>query len=230
MLDENLNDYFILFKPKDVVSGDFYWANKLNNDHFVLVCADSTGHGVPGAIMSILNISCLEKSVEVEKLVLPNEIINHTRTKIIETLKKDGSVEGGKDGMDGSLLSFDFKNANLQCTCANNPVWIIRGNELIEIKADRYPIGKHDRDKESFTLHTFDLQKGDVAYALTDGFPDQFGGNAGKKFKYKQLQELLLSIAQEPMSAQKQKLNEVFEDWKGNLEQVDDVTIIGVRV
>ncbi|MBI2722422.1 MAG: SpoIIE family protein phosphatase [Bacteroidetes bacterium] len=230
MLDENLSDYFILFKPKDVVSGDFYWATKLSNNNFVLVTADSTGHGVPGAIMSILNISCLEKAVEVENLFLPNEILNHTRTKIIETLKKDGSIEGGKDGMDGSLLCFDFKNNILNCATANNPIWIIRNKELIEIKADRFPIGKHERDKEPFTLHTLNLQKGDVVYSLTDGFPDQFGGPDGKKFKYKKLQELLLSMSTESMQTQKQKLNDVFDKWKGNLEQIDDVCLIGVRI
>jgi ligand-binding sensor domain-containing protein/serine phosphatase RsbU (regulator of sigma subunit) len=239
LLDENLNDYFILFKPKDVVSGDFYWAAKLRNNNFALVTADSTGHGVPGAIMSILNISCLEKSVEVEKLVSPNEILNHTRTKIIETLKNDGSTEGGKDGMDGSLLSFDFKTSTLQCASANSSIWIIRTisssegrnkPELIEVKADRFPIGKHDRDKTPFTLHTLNLQKGDVVYTLTDGFPDQFGGLKGKKFKHKHLKELLLEIANEPMQTQKQKLNVAFESWKADLEQVDDVCLIGVRL
>ena len=237
MLDENLSDYFVLFKPKDVVSGDFYWATKLKNQHFILVTADSTGHGVPGAIMSILNISCLEKAVEVEKLSAPNDILNHTRTKIIETLKRDGSNDGGKDGMDGSLLSFDFKNNQLSCASANNPVWIIRakpsndsGYELIEIKGDKMPIGKHEKDHLPFTLHTMALQKGDLVYTLTDGYPDQFGGEKGKKFMSKRLQELLLTLAHEPMALQHQKLNESFNTWKRNLEQVDDVCLIGVRV
>jgi serine phosphatase RsbU (regulator of sigma subunit) len=239
LLDEILNDYFIVFKPKDVVSGDFYWATKLSNNNFALLTADSTGHGVPGAIMSILNISCLEKSVEVEKLSAPHEILNHTRTKIIETLKNDGSAEGGKDGMDGSLLSFDFKTNILQCASANSSIWIIRNvsntelerkPKLIEIKADRFPIGKHDRDTTSFTLHTINLHKGDVVYTLTDGFPDQFGGLKGKKFKHKHLKELLLEIANEPMQTQQQKLNSAFESWKADLEQVDDVCLIGVRI
>jgi ligand-binding sensor domain-containing protein/serine phosphatase RsbU (regulator of sigma subunit) len=239
ILDENLKDYFIVFKPKDIVSGDFYWAAKLSNNNFAIVTADSTGHGVPGAIMSILNISCLEKSVEVEKLTTPDEILNHTRTKIIETLKNDGSLEGGKDGMDGSLLSFDFKTNILQCAAANSSTWIVRTSsssevnnkpELIEIKADRFPIGKHDRDDTSFTLHTLNIQKGDVIYTLTDGFPDQFGGLKGKKFKHKHLKELLLEIAHEPMQTQQQKLNAAFESWKSNLEQVDDVTLIGIKI
>jgi serine phosphatase RsbU (regulator of sigma subunit) len=229
MLDENLSDYFILFKPKDVVSGDFYWATKLSNNNFVLVNADSTGHGVPGAIMSIVNIASL-KEASLQGITSPDLLLDETRRLVIENLKNDGSAEGGKDGMDGSLLSFDFKNNILHCASANNPIWVIRNKELIEIKADRLPIGKHDRDKEPFTLHTLNLQKGDVVYTLTDGFPDQFGGANGKKFKHKQLQNLLLAMANEPMETQKQKLNDVFDKWKGNLEQVDDVCLIGVRV
>jgi ligand-binding sensor domain-containing protein/serine phosphatase RsbU (regulator of sigma subunit) len=235
MLDENLSDYFIFFKPKDVVSGDFYWATKLNNNNFVLVTADSTGHGVPGAIMSIVNIASL-KEASLQGITSPNLLLNETRRLVIENLKNDGSAEGGKDGMDGSLLSFDLKNNELSCASANNPVWIIRSStgsatrELIEIKADRFPIGKHDKDNIPFTLHTLYLQKGDVVYTLTDGFPDQFGGANGKKFKQKQLQNLLLEMANEPMETQNQKLNDAFDNWKGNLEQVDDVCLIGMRI
>ena len=151
----------------------------------------------------------------------------------------DGSAEGGKDGMDGSLLSFDFQNNVLHCASANNPIWVIRNvsssavenkHVLIEIKADRLPIGKHDRDNIPFTLHTLNLEKGDVVYTLTDGFSDQFGGANGKKFKHKQLQNILLAMANEPMAIQRQKLNDVFNEWKGSLEQVDDVCLIGVRI
>jgi serine phosphatase RsbU (regulator of sigma subunit) len=238
MLDENLNDYFILFKPKDVVSGDFYWAAKTigsgGEENFVLVTADSTGHGVPGAIMSIVNISSLKEAV-VQGIESPDLILNETRRLVIENLKNDGSAEGGKDGMDGSLMSFDFKNSIMTCASANNPIWIIRSTnsndkELIEIKPDRFPIGKHDNDSKRFTLHAIDLHKGDVIYSLTDGFADQFGGSNGKKFKSKQLQEKLLSMSHEPMEMQKQKLHKEFETWKGNLEQVDDVCLIGIRI
>lgn len=229
ILDENIADYFILFKPKDVVSGDFYWATKLVNGHFVIVTADSTGHGVPGAIMSILNIACLKEAVS-KGIDSPELILNETRRLVIENLMNDGSSEGGKDGMDGSLLSFDFKNNIMHCASANNPIWIIRGHELIEIKGDRMPIGKHTNDKTLFSLHTQNLQKGDVVYTLTDGFADQFGGENGKKFKYKQLQDLLLSVHEDSMEIQKHKLNTVFNTWKGNLEQIDDVCIIGVRI
>jgi serine phosphatase RsbU (regulator of sigma subunit) len=234
ILNENLNDYFVLFKPKDVVSGDFYWASKLNNGNFALATADSTGHGVPGAIMSLLNVTSLEKAIEIH--TQPADILNATRKIIIERLKKDGSAEGGKDGMDASLTVYDFKNNKLIIAAANNPVWIVRASvgsaiqEVIEIKADKMPIGKHDKDTISFTQQEIDLQKGDVVYTLTDGFPDQFGGEKGKKFMSKNLRELLVVNAHLPMNLQKQLLEKAFSDWVGDLEQVDDVTLIGVRV
>jgi serine phosphatase RsbU (regulator of sigma subunit) len=229
MLDDNLNDYFVLFKPKDIVSGDFYWATTLSNSNFILVTADSTGHGVPGAIMSIVNIASLKEAI-VQGIQSPDLILNETRRLVIENLKNDGSEEGGKDGMDASLICIDFKNNKMTCACANNPIWIVRQGELIEIKSDRMPIGKHDKDTTPFKLHSFDLQKGDAIYTLTDGYPDQFGGVNGKKFKTKQLQEFLVSIAGEPMGIQKQKLETGFDKWKGNLEQVDDVCVIGIKV
>ncbi len=229
MLAVNLNNYFVVFRPKDVVSGDFYWATKLSNGNFVTVTADSTGHGVPGAIMSIVNIASLKEAVS-KGITSPDALLNETRHLVIENLKNDGTDTGGKDGMDASLLSFDFNAKTLYCANANNPVWIIRDNELMEIKADRMPVGKHDKDTLPFTLHTVNLQKGDMVYTLTDGFPDQFGGEKGKKFKYKQLQDLLLSLSHEPMEIQQQKLNNAFDTWKGSLEQVDDVTIMGILI
>ncbi|MES2761788.1 MAG: SpoIIE family protein phosphatase [Bacteroidota bacterium] len=229
LLDENLKDHFVFFQPKDVVSGDFYWASKLGNGNFVLATADSTGHGVPGSIMSILNISSLEHTVE-EGVTEPAEILNHTRSKIIKRLKKDGSAEGGKDGMDCSLISFDFKNNKLTYAAANNPVWIVREKQLLEFAPDKMPVGKHDKDAIPFTQHTIELQKADVVYALTDGMPDQFGGPKGKKFMYKNLKELLASIAHLPMDEQKETLKSSFNNWKGTLEQVDDVCLIGIRI
>lgn len=245
LLDENLNEYFVLFKPKDVVSGDFYWASKLNNGDFAFVTADSTGHGVPGAIMSLLNITSLEKAIETE--VNPDAILNHTRKTIIERLKKDGSVDGGKDGMDCSLLSLNKEKTKLKIAAAHNPVWIMRQiagpstssgaavvepveTTVIEIKADKMPVGKHDKQDVPFTLHEMDLLKGDVIYALSDGFPDQFGGPKGKKFMSKQLRELLQSISSKPMNEQKFILEKTFNEWVGNLEQVDDVCVVGIRV
>ncbi len=230
ILNDNLNEYFVFFQPKDIVSGDFYWANKLSNNQFALVTADSTGHGVPGAIMSILNVSCLEKATEAANLTKPADILNYTRTKIIETLKKDGTIEGGKDGMDCSLISFDITNSNLTYSAANNPIWIIRDEKIMEFAPDKMPVGKHDRDSVSFTEHAIELKKNDMIYTLTDGMPDQFGGLKGKKFMYKQLKELLISIAHLSMQNQKEMLANTLNNWKGNIEQVDDITIIGIRI
>ena len=227
-LDENLKEYFTFFKPKDVVSGDFYWSATLNNGNFILCTADSTGHGVPGAIMSLLNITSLEKAIERHNE--PAEILNTTRKIIIERLKKDGSLEGGKDGMDASLCVYDFKKMELFVSAAHNPVWIVRGEEVIEIKPDKMPVGKHDRQDESFTQQVISLQKGDVVYTLTDGFPDQFGGEKGKKFMSKNLREMLKSNAKLPLIEQRKLLEETFNAWRGALEQIDDVSVIGVRI
>lgn len=254
LLNQHLKNYFIYFKPKDVVSGDFYWADTLPDGNFILATADSTGHGVPGAIMSLLNITSLEKAIE--HLSNPAEILNHTRQTIINRLKRDGSAEGGKDGMDCSLIVFDFKNKQLHIAAAHNPVWIIRKHhyegdslkqpqtideiaslprndeslELIEIKPDKMPVGKHDRDQESFTSHSIKINEGDIIYTLTDGFPDQFGGDKGKKFMSKNLKDLLITNAHLPMNEQKDIMHQAFTKWVGDLEQVDDVTLIGVKI
>ena len=229
LLNENLKESFVFFKPKDVVSGDFYWATKLSNNQFAMVTADSTGHGVPGAIMSILNISCLKETVK-EGFTEPSEILNHTRNKIIEILKKDGSIEGGKDGMDCSLVCFDFTKDKLTYSAANNPIWIVRGKQIMEFSPDKMPVGKHDRDTISFSQHQIELQKNDMVYTLTDGMPDQFGGPKGKKYMYKQLKELLISISDLSMNEQKEKITESLNSWIGEIEQVDDITIIGIKV
>ena len=228
LLQENLKDHFVLFQPKDVVSGDFYWATVLKNGAFVYATADSTGHGVPGAIMSILNISSLEKAVEHESG--PASILNATRAHITERLKKDGSPEGGKDGMDCSLVVLDKSRKRLTYSAANNPVWIVRNSAVIELAPDKMPVGKHDKDDLSFTEHSIHLQEGDLVYTFTDGLPDQFGGPKGKKFMYKQFKELLVAISVLSVDEQKIKLMEAFNAWKGGLEQVDDVCVIGVRI
>lgn len=228
-LDINFKDYFVFFKPKDIVSGDFYWVHNLKNGNFALVTADSTGHGVPGAIMSLLNISSLEKAVEAG-LTEPAEILNHTRQTIIERLKKDGSKEGGKDGMDCSLICLNGERNKLIYAAANNAIWIVRQNQLIELKSDKMPVGKHDKDGISFAQYEIQLQKGDVIYTLTDGFPDQFGGAKGKKFMYKQLKETLISISSLPLPEQHAFLNSTLKAWMGANAQVDDITLIGIKI
>ena len=229
LLDANLKEYFILFKPKDIVSGDFYWAGKLSNGNFALITADSTGHGVPGAIMSLLNITSVELAIK-DGYKEPADILNQTRATIIERLRRDGSAEGGKDGMDASLTVYDFKNKKLIIAAANNPVWIVRGKETIEIVADKMPVGKHDKDAVSFTQQEIVLQSGDIVYTLTDGFADQFGGKNGKKFLSKNLRELLATNAHLAMDQQREILESTFKNWIRDMEQVDDVVVIGVRI
>lgn len=228
LLDRNLKDYFVLYLPKDVVSGDFYWASTLPNGNFALVTADSTGHGVPGAIMSLLNITSLEKACESEND--PAKILNETRRIIIDRLKKDGTEEGGWDGMDCSFISFNFNERTMRISAANNPVWILRDGAINEVKPDRFPVGRHELDDRSFTAQDLAITKGDVIYTMTDGFADQFGGPLGKKYKWKQLQKFLLTITDEPMHLQKEKLHTAFKDWKNDLEQIDDICIIGIRI
>ncbi len=235
LLSNNFKDYFVFFQPKDVVSGDFYWARKLSNNCFMLLTADSTGHGVPGALLSILNISCVEKAIEIAKLTEPSDILNHTRESIIKKLKREGNIDGGNDGMDCSLISFNFPKKQLTYSAANTPIWIVRKGEtgimeLIEAKPDSMPVGRHTNDTVLFTQHTIDLKENDIVYAITDGYSDQFGGTKGKKFMKKNLKELLVSNSQCSMTEQKEKLKISFNKWKDDLEQVDDVTIIGIKI
>lgn len=229
------DNFFIFYKPKDIVSGDFYWAlahkpKTKENELFYICTADCTGHGVPGALMSMLGISHLNESIIEKGIAEPHEILNNVRKGIIESLDSEGNNEENKDGMDCVLCSFDFKTNKLEFAAANNPLWIFRNGEMIEYKPDKMPVGKYQRDASSFTLQAVDLQKGDIVYTFTDGFADQFGGDKGKKLKYKPFQQILMDIANLPMKNQHEKLDKLFEKWKGNLEQVDDVLVIGIKI
>lgn len=228
LLNKNLPEHFVLFKPKDVVSGDFYWATA-TPEGFVFIAADCTGHGVPGAFMSLLNISKLSQAINENKITRPDLILNNIRTEIIKALNTEGSEES-KDGMDAVLCKLDIKNLKLQYAAANNAFYIIRNNELLICKADKMPVGKGHDDSISFTFNEVALEKGDLIYTFTDGYADQFGGPKGKKFKYKQLEDIFMSICTLPMKDQSSILNQKFEDWKGSLDQVDDVLIIGIKI
>jgi serine phosphatase RsbU (regulator of sigma subunit) len=228
-------NFFILYKPKDIVSGDFYYAlahktSTSKNELFYLCAADCTGHGVPGAFMSMLGVSSLNEAIIEKNISQPHEILNDIRNMIIASLNPEGSDEEAKDGMDCVLCAYDFENMKLHLSAANNPLWIVRNGTLTEYKPDKMPVGKYGDELKSFTLQTIDLQKGDIVYSFTDGYADQFGGPKGKKFKYKQLEEKLLANHNLPMQEQKKNLGEIFENWKGNLEQIDDVLVIGLKV
>jgi len=218
---------FVLFKPKDIVSGDFYYAAQKDNRFYLAAC-DCTGHGVPGAFMSLLNISFLNEAINGEKLIHPDEIFNHVRQRLI------GSIEGGQDGMDGILVCFEKSKNEIYYAGANNAPILIQGGQIIQLDADKMPIGAGEK-KDSFKLHTIELNTqypllNTTLYLYTDGYADQFGGPKGKKFKYKPLNEMLLAISDKPLAEQKTILEKTFEDWKGNLEQVDDVLIVGIRI
>lgn len=229
MLNANLPEHFVLFKPKDIVAGDFYWAAP-THDSFIYITADCTGHGVPGAFMSLLNISKLNETINQKHITRPDLILNDVKTEIIKALNPEGSLEESKDGMDAILCKIDFKNMKLQYAAANNSFCIVRDNQLLICKADKIPVGKSHNDTALFTYNEIALQKGDMIYTYTDGYGDQFGGPKGKKFKHKKLKEIMTDVANQSMEEQRQTLNSSFENWMGKLEQVDDVLVIGVRV
>ena len=223
-LNEHLPENFVFFKPKDIVSGDFYWATLVENKFYLAVC-DSTGHGVPGAFMSLLNIGFLSEAINEKRILKPNEILNYARTRLVNSISKDGQ----QDGFDGILLCIDKSTNEITYAAANNSPIIISGNDITELDGDRMPVGIGEF-KQDFKLYTITREKNAMLYLYTDGYADQFGGPKGKKFKYKALNELLLSISKNPLSEQKNVLYKRFEEWKGKLEQVDDVCIIGVKI
>ncbi|MBI4946578.1 MAG: SpoIIE family protein phosphatase [Bacteroidetes bacterium] len=224
MLKRNFKEYFVLYKPKDIVSGDFYWAVEKNGCFYLAVC-DSTGHGVPGAFMSLLNISFLNEAISEKNISNPNEVFNHARKRLVENISSDGA----QDGMDAILLKIDNNKLKHEYSAANNaPIWVKDG-KMLELPYDKMPIGLSDK-KNSFKLEAINAEPGTILYFYTDGFADQFGGPQGKKFKYKQLQEKLLAISDKPLAEQKNILEETFENWKGNNEQTDDVLIVGIKI
>jgi len=221
--------YFILFKPRDIVSGDFYWIGHIKN-HTIIVVADCTGHGVPGSIMSMLGTSLLnEITSKIEKL-LANEILNEVRDQLITSLRQTGQTEEAKDGMDIALCIISANKKKLQFAGANNPLYIVRDSELIEIKGDKMPVGIDIKAGKSFTNHEFSLSKGDSLYMFTDGYPDQFGGPESKKFGYRQFKELILNNQDRIMFDQQQVLDKTFEEWKKDEDQIDDVLVMGIKI
>jgi serine phosphatase RsbU (regulator of sigma subunit) len=227
LLKDNLPDHFVLFRPKDIISGDFYWATQKDNRLYIAVC-DSTGHGVPGAFMSLFNISFLNEAINEKNIEEPNEVLNHIRRRLIQYLSQNGR----QDGMDGILAQFTRVEGkiNLAYAAAYNQPLLVRDGKLTDLAADRMPVGKSPVEIEPFTLHKVELRKGDMLYLFTDGYSDQFGGLQGKKFKHQQLLQLLLANAHLPMDEQKQVFVKTLEEWKGGLEQVDDILVFGIRI
>jgi len=229
-LRNKIDNYFILDIPKDIVSGDFYWVTKTDTRTFVAV-ADCTGHGVPGAFMSIIGITYLNDVINEDSNLSPAEILFNLRKRIVSVFKQAPEDEDApKDGLDISLISIDFDNKTLEFAGAYNPLYIIRGRELLSYKGDRMPISIHEKENETFTNHTIQLKPNDSLYMFTDGYIDQFGWRSGKKFKHNQFKELLLEINEIPIEAQKVVLLNTIKNWMGDLEQVDDILVMGMKV
>lgn len=229
---------FVFFQPKDIVSGDFYWFTELSttkegtdNEHLVVFSvADCTGHGVPGAFMSLIGIKILNQSIKQKDVNSPAEALDFLSTQIYDTMNKHTSEENiVRDGMDAVLFAINFNKLTLSFAGANNPLFIIRNKEVIELKPDKQPIGAYGVQKP-FTNNAFNLQKNDTIYAFTDGYIDQFGGEDGKKLKSKRFKEKLVECVDLPIEQQKEFLTNYFNLWKGNYDQLDDVCVLGVKI
>ena len=229
LIDKLLKSYFILYEPKDIVSGDFYWVNKKNNK-IVVIAADCTGHGVPGAFMSMLGISFLNEIINKLENPKANEILNLLRKTVKKSLRQTGKYGEARDGIDMALCIIDFENLELEFAGANNPLILIRKDELLEVKPDKMPIGIHFREKESFTNNKLEIKKDDRIYLFSDGYYDQFGGKRGRKFLKKNFKKLLKSIYKKKMEEQKIILKNSLNNWKKNYEQIDDILVFGIEI
>jgi serine phosphatase RsbU (regulator of sigma subunit) len=220
-------EHFVLYKPRDIVSGDFYWVYKFDHN-WIIIVADCTGHGVPGAFMSMLGVSFLNEIIINKKIYKPDLILNSLRQNIIYSLKQMETQSEVKDGMDITVCVLNTESGVLEWAGANNPLFIVQNGQLEQIKGDKMPVAIHDI-MEPFSVHSFKLSKGDSFYTFSDGYVDQFGGQNQKKFLVKNFKEIIMSIQESSMLEQGRRLDEVFEDWKKDVEQVDDVTVIGIR-
>jgi serine phosphatase RsbU (regulator of sigma subunit) len=230
LLDAKLKTYFIFYMPKDIVSGDFYWMTEA--DGLVMIAAvDCTGHGVPGAFMSIVGYNQLHNAVNVKGARKASEILNELNKGVINTLNENTSETSIKDGMDMTLCVFDFPNKKIDFAGANNPIILIRDDKAIKYKGDRFPIGAFVEDRpQMFANNEIEIKKDDMIYLFSDGYADQFGGPENKKFFTKRFEELLFDIHKKPLDEQKELLKTILYDWMGSNDQVDDILVIGIKV
>jgi serine phosphatase RsbU (regulator of sigma subunit)/ligand-binding sensor domain-containing protein len=227
ILKTQLPEHFILYKPRDIVSGDFYWFSETKS-HYYVAAADCTGHGVPGAFMSMLGMALMNEIVNKHSDIDPDSLLNELRSQIIETLHQKGDPSAAKDGIDMVVCKIDSQNSRMLFAGANNPLYLVRDKELTAYKTDKMPVSIHLIMKP-FTAYEIDLKPGDAVYLFSDGYVDQFGGPHGKKFKYQAFKRLLVSISDKEMHKQGLQLDREFEQWKGDLGQVDDVVVIGLK-
>jgi serine phosphatase RsbU (regulator of sigma subunit) len=256
LMDNYLSEHFILYKPRDIVSGDFYWVNQTEskpaNDRTIIVAADCTGHGVPGAFLSLLGISYLNEIIIDNKEYNPAEILNKLKRNIIKSLRQTGEIGKSRDGIDIAICAIDYKNLNLQYAGAYNSIYIVRkkgsniqnirkneahfriekfeNHDIIEIKADRIPIGSSPKQNASFNKKEFSLEKDDMIYLFSDGYIDQFGGDKRLKFMSKRFKQSLVSVCDLPAKKQRQELTQILNNWMGTEKQIDDILVIGIRI
>jgi serine phosphatase RsbU (regulator of sigma subunit) len=224
-----IGDYFIMLRPRDIVSGDFSWISQ-KRGLAIVVAADCTGHGVPGAFMSMMGVSFLNDIVNVDGIVHPDAILNNLRQKIKAIFETTGRDTKMQDGMDVAICTIDQKNHELWYAGAYNPLYIIREGALIEYKADRMPVGAHPKDNEQFTMHRVELKPNDRLYMFSDGYVSQFGGPNGRKFMAKPFKQLLLKTSTLTMAEQKTQLEDTIDMWQSSYDQVDDILVIGIQV
>jgi serine phosphatase RsbU (regulator of sigma subunit) len=221
-------DHFLYFQPCTVVSGDFYFVSGINETIWMAV-GDCTGHGVPGAFMSILGITFLNSIISRYNPIKASLVLNHMREHVMKALSQTGAQTEQKDGIDIALCAINSQKHTLEFAGAFNPIYLIRNKNLFEFQGDKMPVGIGPEEEKPFTNHIVDLENGDMIYLFSDGFADQFGGQDGKKFKYRPFRELLIQISDMPASGQKNRLQETFNAWKSNLRQLDDVLVFGFR-
>lgn len=227
-MENILSDYFVLHKPRDIVSGDFYYCSR-KEELIIAAAGDCTGHGVPGALMSIMGVSFLNEILSSRGPCIPSRILNLLRERVMNALHQRGEDMENKDAMDMALCVFNTRTLELQYAGANNSLYHIRNKVLTEIKADKMPVGINAIEEESFSNHTMPLKPGDMVYIFSDGYADQFGGPHDKKFKYGPLKELLIRISGRSMEEQQNELDKVIEAWRGEEPQVDDILIFGIK-
>lgn len=228
LFKQSFSDYFIFFKPRDIVSGDFYFIRKINQ-YIVFSAVDCTGHGVPGAFMSMLGIAYLNDIIQKKEVTKASDILELLRTDIKSSLQQQSNKGEPKDGMDMAICVVDTQNLELQYSGAHNPFLLIRNQELTEIKGDRMPVGIHRKETE-FTNHNVQLQEGDQIYLASDGFQDQIGGEKRKKYMSKTFKNLLLKHSNHPMPKQRELIEQEYLEWKSEFNQIDDILIIGVKI
>jgi serine phosphatase RsbU (regulator of sigma subunit) len=223
-----LPSYFVLNKPRDIVSGDYYWVSHKDNKVIVAV-ADCTGHGVPGAFMSILGIAILNEIINKREIIIANEILNDLREYIIESLHQTGKEDESRDGIEIALCVVDFGNKNLQYSGAFRPLYLIRNKELTEFKGDNMPIGLYDDEVNPFSNKELQFKENDIIYLFSDGYVDQIGGPNRKTYRSRKFKQLLTNIHQKSLNEQKVILEREFYEWRRNIEQIDDIMVMGIR-